>query len=127
MDATSAWLHNINVDRTLHRLGTHVDPKQRAALLKFLVNEEDQLGTGPDQLDHTARRVREGQARIGRTLAIIEGLIDCHLMDQEMFSKALGVLSTMRKSQDLIEERHRRVSSQSSAFCEIKNNRDKST
>jgi hypothetical protein len=69
--------------------------------------------------------VREGQARIGRTLAIIEGLIDCHVMDQEMFSKALGVLSTMRKSQDLIEEWHRRVSSKSSALSEIKNNRDK--
>jgi hypothetical protein len=112
MDATSSWLHNINVDRTLHRLGTHVDPRKRAALLKFLIEEEDQLGTGPDQLERTAWRVREGQARISRTLAIIEGLIDCHLMDQEMFSKSLGVLSTMRESQVLLEEWYRRVSSQ---------------
>jgi hypothetical protein len=59
--------------------------------------------------------VREGQARIRRTLAIIEGLIDCHLMDQEMFSKALGVLSTMRESQVLIEEQYRLVASQCSA------------
>jgi hypothetical protein len=88
MDATSTWLHNINVDRTLHRLGTHVDPRKRAALLKCLIEEEDQLGTGPDQLDHTARRVRERKARISRTLSIIEGLIDCGLMNQEMFSKA---------------------------------------
>jgi hypothetical protein len=56
--------------------------------------------------------VREGKARISRTLAIVEGLIDCHLMDQEMFSKVLGVLSTMRESQALIEEQYRLVASQ---------------
>jgi hypothetical protein len=112
MDASSSWLHNVNVDRTLRRLGTHVDPRKRAALLKFLIEEEDQLGRGPDQLERTARRVCEGRARISRTLAIVEGLIDCGLMDQEMFSKVLGVLSTMRESQVLIEERYRLVASQ---------------
>jgi hypothetical protein len=90
VDATSSWLHNINVDRTLHRLGTYVDPRKRAALIKFLIEEEDRLSAAPDQLERTARRVREGKARIRRTLAIVEGLIDCGLMDQEMFSKALG-------------------------------------
>src|SRR6516164_651874 len=34
MDATSIWLHNINIDRTLNRLGTYVDPRKRATLLK---------------------------------------------------------------------------------------------
>ena len=111
MDVTSIWLHNINIDRTLNRLGTYVDPRKRATLLKFLIEEEDRLGAEPDQLKRTARRVDEGKARIDRTLAIIEGLIDHGLMDQEMFSKALGVLSTMRESQVLIEERYRRLSS----------------
>ena len=112
MDATSCWLHNINIDRALDRLGTYVDPRKRATLLKFLIEEEDQLGAGPDQLERTARRVREGKARISRTLAIIEGLIDCGLMDQETFSKALEVLSTMRESQALIEQRYRRITSE---------------
>jgi hypothetical protein len=84
-------------------------------LIKFLIEEEDRLGTGPDQLDQTARRVREGQARISRTLAIVEGLIDCGLMNAEMFAKVLGVLSTMRESQALIEEQYRLVASQCSA------------
>jgi hypothetical protein len=114
VDLTSTWLHHINVDRTLLRLGTHVDPRKPAALLKFLIEEENQLGTGPDQLEHTARRVREGKARIDRTLAIIEGLIDCRLMNEEMFSKALGVLSTIRESQVLLEQQHRRLSSECS-------------
>jgi hypothetical protein len=87
-------LRRINIDRTLNRLGTYVDPRKRATLLKFLIEEEDQLGAGTDQLEHSARSVREGKARIDRTLAIIEGLIDFGLMDQERFSKAMEVLSS---------------------------------
>ena len=83
MDPTSIWLHNVNIDRTLDRLGTYIDPRKRAALLRFLIEEEDQLGAGLDQLERTARRVREGKARVSRTLAIIEGLIERSLMDQE--------------------------------------------
>jgi hypothetical protein len=44
-------LHNINIDRTLNRLGTYIDPRKRAALLKFLIEEEEQLGAGSDQLE----------------------------------------------------------------------------
>jgi len=112
MDATSGWLHHINIDRTLNRLGTYVDPSKRAALLKFLIEEEDQLGAEPDELDHAARRVHEGKARINRTLAIVEGLIDSGLMDLERFSKAMEVLRTLRDSQTLIEERYKRMSSE---------------
>ena len=112
MDATSVWPHNINIDRTLNRLGTYVDPRKRDTLLKFLIEEEDQLGAGPDHLEHSARRVHEGKARINRTLAIVEGLIDSGLMDLERFSKAMEVLSTLRDSQTLIEERHKRISSE---------------
>ena len=113
MDATSVWLHNINIDRTLNRLGTYVDPRKRDTLLKFLIEEEDQLGAEPDQLDRAARRAHEGKARINRTLAIVEGLIDSGLMDLERFSKAMEVLSTLRESQVLIEERYKRISTRS--------------
>jgi hypothetical protein len=106
MDPVSSWLHNINVDRTLNRLGTHIDPTKRAALMKFLLKEEDQLSAGPDQLERTVRRVREGKARISRTLAIIEGLCDHDLMDEETFSKAMEVLSTISETQALIEQRY---------------------
>ncbi len=114
MDLLSSWLHNINVDRTLYRLGTHVDPAKRATLMKFLIEELDRLGAGSDQLECSARRVREGKARISRTLAIIEGLVEYDLMDEETFSKAMEVLSTISESQALIERRYRRILSQTS-------------
>ena len=109
MDSSNDWLHNINVDRTLDRLGTYVDPAKRATLTKFLIEEEDKLGAGPDQLEHTVRRVREGKARISRTLVIIEGLVDHGLIDDETFSKAMELLKSMNESQDLIEKRYRRI------------------
>jgi hypothetical protein len=120
MDATSIWLHNINIDRTLDRLSTYIDPRKRASLLKFLIEELDQLDAGLDQLERTSRRVREGKARIIRTLAIIEGLIACSLMDQETLARALGVLSAMRESQLLIEQRYRLMLSQSSSPLQVR-------
>ena len=108
MDTFSDWLHNASIDRTLDRLGTQVDPSARFSLLRFLVAQEARLGDGPDQLNHTARRIREGEARIDRTLAVIEVLIDHGLMDQEQFSKAFAVLTT--RSQTLLEQLHRRMS-----------------
>ncbi len=82
--------------------------------MKFLVEEMDRLGAGPDQLELSERRVREGKARISRTLAVIEGLVDRDLMDEETFSKAMEVLDTISKSQALIEQRHRQILSQRS-------------
>jgi hypothetical protein len=114
MDPLSSWLHNTNVDRTLNRLGAHVDPAKRATLMKFLIEEEDQLGAGPDQLERTVRRVREGKARISRTLAIIEGLVEHDLMDEETFSRAMEVLNTISESQALIEQRYRHILSTTS-------------
>jgi predicted DNA-binding protein len=76
----------------------------------FLIEEEDQLGAEPADLDHAARRVHEGKAHINRTLTIVEGLIDSGLMDLERFSKAMEVLRTLRDSQTLIEERYKRIS-----------------
>jgi hypothetical protein len=108
MDSASIWLHNINIDRTLNRLGSYVNPSERAALLKFLVEEEEQLGAGPEQLQHIERRVREGKVRISRVLAIIESLIERDLMNGEMYSKAMAVLTVLRESQVLLEQRYRR-------------------
>ena len=42
-------LHEVG-DHTLDRLATYVEPSTRAELLKFLIEEEDRLGTGPEQL-----------------------------------------------------------------------------
>jgi hypothetical protein len=82
--------------------------------MKFLIEEEDQLGAGPDQLERTVRRVCEGKARISRTLAIIQGLVEHDLMDEETFSKAMDVLNTIVESQALIEQRYQDMSSQTS-------------
>src|SRR5262245_30757291 len=110
MDTFSNWFHNASIDRTLDQLGTHVDPSARFALLQFLVAQEAKLGNGPDQLNHTTRRVREGKARIDRTLAVMEGLIEHGLMDRDQFSKAFAVLTTLHDSQVLLEQLHRRMS-----------------
>jgi hypothetical protein len=106
MDGTSAWLHNFNVDHTLNRLGAYVEPSTCAELLKFLVEQEDLLGTGPEQLENTARRVREGRERITRILNIVEGLAEHDLLDQEQLSRALSVVTAMREAQRLVEERY---------------------
>ncbi|MFY9835977.1 MAG: hypothetical protein WAK55_05820 [Xanthobacteraceae bacterium] len=76
MDAISIWFHNHNIDQTLGTLGTYIDPAQSASLLRFLVEEEDRLGTGHGQSENTHRRVREGGERITRVLAITEGLME---------------------------------------------------
>src|SRR6516162_6215637 len=114
MDLFSSWLHNANIDRTLNRLGSYVDPAKRATLMKFLIKEEDQLGTDQAQLERTVLRVREGKARISRTLAIIQGLVEHDLMDEETFSKAMEVLNTIAASQALIEQRYRHILSTTS-------------
>jgi hypothetical protein len=71
-----------------------------------LVAEEDRLGRGREQLENTARRVREGRERITRILNILEGLLERGLMDQEQLSRALSVVTTMREAQRLVEERY---------------------
>jgi len=103
-------MHNRNIDRTLDRLGAYVDPSTSAAYLKFLIQEEDKLGAGREQLKHTERRIREGEERISRILAVLERLIDHGVMDQEKFSRAVAVLTTMRDSQVLLEQHYRRMS-----------------
>jgi hypothetical protein len=72
MDATSAWLHNINIDRTLNRLGTYIDPSKRATLLKFLVEEEDRLGTEPDQLEPAARNALRSSSSIRTVIYVAD-------------------------------------------------------
>jgi len=69
-------LHNRNIDRTLDRLGTYVDPRTRMTLLKFLIAEENKLGDGRSQLKRTERRIRAHEGRIERMLAVIERLRD---------------------------------------------------
>jgi hypothetical protein len=114
MDEISIWLHNSNVDRTLDRLCTYVEPSTAAELLKFLVEQEDLLGTGPEQLENTARRVREGRERITRILNIVEGLAEHDLLDQEQVSRALSVVTAMREAQRLVEQRYEMMGTSSS-------------
>jgi hypothetical protein len=54
--------------------------------------------------------MREGRVRIGRVLAIIEKLTERGLMDGEMYSKAMAVLTALRESQVLLEQLYRRRS-----------------
>jgi hypothetical protein len=60
-----------------------------ATLLRFLIEEQNRLGTGRE--------------RITRVLAIIEGLMEHGLRDQEMFGKALSVLTNSSEAQRVIE------------------------
>jgi hypothetical protein len=79
MHGISAWFHQ-NLD---------VDSSMSAALLRFLVEEQDRLGTGRE--------------RITRVLAIIERLMKHGLMDQETLARALSALANMPKAQLLVE------------------------
>jgi hypothetical protein len=74
MDGISAWFH-----QTLD-----VDPGVSSTLLRFLVEEQDRLGTGRE--------------RITRVLATIGGV-----MDQESLGRALSVLAGVLKAQLLVE------------------------
>ena len=106
MDQTSIWLHNFNVDRTLHSLATYVQPSTAAALLKFLVEEENRLGSGPEDVQNSTRRVREGRERIAKISNVIDGMVEHGLMDQEQLSRALSVVTNMREAQRLVEQCH---------------------
>ena len=61
---------------------------------------------GPEQLEHTARRVREGRRRIAKVSNVIEGMVEHGLMGQERLSKALSVVTNMREAQRLVEQRY---------------------
>jgi hypothetical protein len=115
MDQISFSRHNSNIDRALHRLGTYVEPRTAAALLKFLVEEQHRLGTGPEQLENTARRVRECTETIARLSSVVDGLMGHGLIDQERLSRALSVLGNMREAQRLIEEHYEAMSPGSEA------------
>ena len=104
MDQIGIWLHSSNIDRTLHRLGTYVELSKAAELLKFLVEEQDRLGTGPEQLENTARRIRECSETVARLSSVIDGLIGHGLIDQERLSRALSVITNMREAQRLLEQ-----------------------
>jgi hypothetical protein len=106
MDQITIWQHNSNIDRTLHKLGTYMEPSTAAALLKFLVEEQHRLGIGPEQLENTARRIRECRETIARISSVVDGLRGHGLIDQERLSKALSVLGNMREAQRLIEEHY---------------------
>ena len=110
MDTITSWLHNANIDRTLERLGAYLDPSIRLSLLNRLIEQKAELADNSTQLDHTARRIREGRVRLDRTASIIDGLIDNRLMDQETFSKAFAVFTTLHDSLVLLEQHHRLMS-----------------
>jgi hypothetical protein len=100
MDQISIWRHSSNIDQTLDKLGTYVEPSTAAGLLKFLVEEQDQLGTGPEQLENTARRIRECGQTITRLSSVVDGLMGHGLIDQERLSRALSVLGNMARLSD---------------------------
>ena len=69
-----------------------------------MVEEEDKVGTGTEQLENTARRLREGRERIARLSNVIEGMVEHGLMDQERISQPLSVIRNMREAQRLVEQ-----------------------
>lgn len=84
MDGITAWFNQI-----LDRLGAYVDPSTSAALLRFLFEEQNRLGTGRE--------------RITRVLAIIEGLMEHGPMNQETLGSSLSVVANMPEAQRLVE------------------------
>ena len=103
MDEVSKELHNANVEECLRWLGTYLDSDTRSALLERLASEEDKLGRGKEQLELTAERMRDYEARISTLLDLMDGLTKNSLMDREHLSKAEVVLATMRETFGLLE------------------------
>ena len=106
MDKASKEFHNANVEECLRWLSTYVDSDTRSTLLERLVCEEDKLGRDKEQLELTALRRRDYEARISRLLSVMSGLKQLGLMDGEHLSRAEVVLATMRETFRLLEQCH---------------------
>ena len=84
MDGISAWFHE-----TLDKMRAYIDPSISMTLLRFLVEEQDRLGTGSE--------------RITRVMAIIQGLMELGPMNQETLGSSPSALAHLSQAQRLVE------------------------
>ncbi len=66
-----------NIEKFTDQLSTEADPGRRTVLMQLLVEEEDKLGNGLEQLNLSEAFIARGQGLIARQEALIERLENC--------------------------------------------------
>jgi hypothetical protein len=66
--------HCENMEGLAARLPSEADPKERAILIRLLVEEENEFGFGRDQLAAAEKFLRAGRDRIKRQRVLIDRL-----------------------------------------------------
>ncbi len=89
-----------NIENFADHLSTEADPARRAVLMKLLVEEEDKLGVGLEQLDLSEAFIVKGQSLIARQEALIERLENCGREPRS----ANDVLNTLTEVHNLFKD-----------------------
>ncbi len=84
-----------NIANFIDQLGTEADPARRTVLMQLLVEEEDKLGIGLEQLDLSEAFIAKGQGLIARQEALIERLENCG-RDSRSANDVLNTLVTVQ-------------------------------
>ncbi len=84
-----------NIEHFADQLGTTADPTKRATLMRLLVEEEDKLGAGLEQLGVTERRIERGHRLIAEQRALIKRM-DGNGHDTRTASELLGAMVGMQ-------------------------------
>jgi hypothetical protein len=69
--AKDSFVHSLNIEKFADMLALETAPGTRATLMKLLVEQEDQLGTGLEQLEEVNSRISRGQMLINAQRALI--------------------------------------------------------
>ena len=83
-----------NIENFTDQLSTEADPARRTVLMKLLVEEQDRLGIGLEQLDLCEAFIAKGQGLIARQVALIERLENCG-RDSRSANDVLNTLVTV--------------------------------
>jgi DNA-binding CsgD family transcriptional regulator len=94
-----------NLEHFANRLGVESDPARRETMLRLIVEEEDKLGFGLEQLEIAEDRIAAGNKRIAMQRAVVarlgNGGSDTRL--------AKDVLATLVKAQALFEDYRQKI------------------
>ena len=88
-----------NVEIYLSRLYVTWDAHERATLLRLVAEEETRMGESQEHVQNGERRVIDGRERIQRQRQIVDQVA----ADQRSSSRAVMLLETLERTQELLE------------------------
>jgi hypothetical protein len=94
-----------NLEHFANRLGVESEPARRETLLRLMVEEEDKLGCGLEQLGIAEDRIVAGNKRVAMQRAVVARLGDGG-HDTRLASE---VLTTLVKAQALFEDYRQKI------------------